>query len=174
MQILPFETPIDDGFAAESAAEAIENEMIERLCKLLLNPELDRCDITDGILGDRDLIQFLCGCKEITLEKKVPPGGSWAEIQRCDLHWCYITRVLGETGEEFVMPMLLGCLLHDNGRPWFQASPHEFIPAAEGIKTTNLYGKPMFRADKGGLMSISSISAKEKFSHGIFQCSGVC
>ncbi|XZE56578.1 hypothetical protein SH139x_002698 [Planctomycetaceae bacterium SH139] len=49
--------------------------------------------------------------------------------------------------EQFIMPLLLGSLCDHSGRPWFQSSIYEFLPAVEGIKTTNIGGKPMFKAN---------------------------
>ena len=184
MRILPFDRPIDElaindltdeeYFAAEAAEEALRDEMLGRLGRLLLNPNLDRCDITDGILGDRELIRFLSAFENIVLEKVVPPGTTWAEMQQDEFTFGSILYESGETRNTFVMPLMIGCLLDDERRPWFQGSPFEFIPAIEGIQTTNLCGKPLFRADVGGTMSTSSISAKENFSPSIFRCFELC
>ena len=184
MRTLPFENPIseealvalsdEEFFALEAAEYALRDEMLGRLGKLLLNPNLDRCDITDGILGDRELIQFLSTIENVVLEKVVPPGTTWAEMQQGKFTFGSILHESGNTSGTFVMPLMLGSLLDENRRPWFQASPFEFIPAIEGIQTSNLCGKPLFRADGGGSMSSSSISAKEKFSPSIFRCFELC
>jgi hypothetical protein len=164
----------EEFFAFEAAEEAWRAEMLSRLGQLLLNPSLDRCDITDGILGDRELIQFLSGFEHIVLEKVVPPGTTWAEMQQGKFTFGSILHESGNTSGTFVMPLMLGSLLDEDRQPWFQSSPFEFIPAIEGIQTSNLCGKPLFRADGGGSMSSSSISDKEKFSPSIFRCFELC
>lgn len=184
MRILPFEYPISESahdalaeekfFAVKPAKKTKRKEMLGRLGKLLLNPSLDRCDITDEILGDREMIQFLSAFENIVLEKIVPPGTSWAEIQRSEFTFGSILYESGRTRDTFVIPLMLGSLLDADRQPWFQASPFEFIPTIEGIQTSNLYGKPLFRADGGRSMSTSSISAKEKFSPSIFRCFELC
>jgi len=174
MRLLPFQTPFNDDFAAEDAEDVLRTEMLGRLSKLLLNPSLDRCDITDGILGDRELIEFLSTVENVVLEKVVPPGTTWAEMQRGEFTFGSMLYEHGDTPGTFVMPLMLGSLLDQDRRPWFQASPFEFIPAIEGIQTSNLCGKPLFRADGGGSLSNSSISAKENFSPSIFRCFELC
>src|SRR6056297_214229 len=187
MRNLPFPRPIDEStldvpaggqtfenHILEAEKEAFRGELLKRLGKLLLNPSLDRCDITDGILGDRELIEFLSAYENIVLEKVVPPGTTWAEMQRGEFTFGSMLYEHGDTPGTFVMPLMLGSLLDQDRRPWFQSSPFEFIPAIEGIQTSNLCGKPLFRADGGGSMSSSSISAKEKFSPSIFRCFELC
>ncbi|MCA9215108.1 MAG: hypothetical protein KDB27_18700 [Planctomycetales bacterium] len=184
MRILPFERPISESalaalsdeefFGLEAAEDALRTEMLGRLGKLLLNPSLDRCDITDGILGDRELIEFLSTVESVVLEKVVPPGTTWAEMQHGEFTFSSMLYEYDDTPGTFVMPLMLGSLVDENRRPWFQASPFEFIPAIEGIQTSNLCGKPLFRADGRQSMSSSSISAKENFSPSIFRCFELC
>ena len=171
MHILPFVPDTSDTLDFD---DEFRTEMLGRLARLLLNPELDRCDIADGILGDPELIEFLRPHDHIVLQKFVPPGTSWQEMQCGEFTFSSITHDSGETRGTFVMPLLVGCLVDENRQAWFQASPHEFVPAIEGIKTSNLCGKPLFRTTKGRPMSDSSISAKEKFSDGIFRCFQLC
>ena len=187
MQILPFPPLVQDStfddptgkqrferLGLKTARKKSRKEMLKRLGALLLNPSLDRCDITDGILGNRELIEFLSAYEGIVLELVVPPGTTWEEMQRGEFRFGSLLHQSGRTSGTFVMPLMLGSLVDENGRPWFQASPFEFIPAIEGIQTSNLCGKPLFRADGRGSMSSSSISAKENFSPSIFRCFELC
>lgn len=130
----------------QTAEERLEKKMLGQLARLLLNPELDRCDITDEILADREMIQFLCGYRKIIVDQVMPPGSSWDAIKECLGEFRYDAVVSQERRETFVMPYLVGCLLDENRKPWFQSSPFEFVPAIEGIQTTNLGTKPAFDA----------------------------
>ncbi|QDV85527.1 hypothetical protein [Planctomycetes bacterium TBK1r] len=130
-----------------SGTEPIETEMVGRLARLLLDPSLDRCDIADGILSDIDLIRFLCGYQQIVIENTAAPGTNWMMEQRGSHELSFVAHALNEPREEFVMPLLLGSLCDHSGQPWFQSSVYEFVPAVEGIKTTNIGGKPMFKAN---------------------------
>lgn len=130
-----------------SGTEPVETEMVGRLARLLLDPSLDRCDIADGILSDIDLIRFLCGYQQIVIENTAAPGTNWMMEQRGSHELSFVAHALNEPREEFVMPLLLGSLCDHSGQPWFQSSVYEFVPAIEGIKTTNIGGKPMFKAN---------------------------
>ncbi|MBB3205579.1 hypothetical protein FHS27_001379 [Rhodopirellula rubra] len=130
-----------------SGTEPVETEMVGRLARLLLDPSLDRCDIADGILSDIDLIRFLCGYEQIVIENTAAPGTNWMLEQRGSHELSFLAHALNEPRAHFVMPLLLGSLCDHSGRPWFQSSVYEFVPAVEGIKTTNIGGKPMFKAN---------------------------
>ena len=130
-----------------SGTEPVETEMVGRLARLLLDPSLDRCDIADGILSDIDLIRFLCGYQQIVIENTAAPGTNWMLEQRGSHELSFVAHALNEPREEFIMPLLLGSLCDHSGQPWFQSSVYEFVPAVEGIKTTNIGGKPMFKAN---------------------------
>ncbi|WP_442511612.1 hypothetical protein SH528x_003294 [Novipirellula sp. SH528] len=132
-----------------TAEQVFEKQMIQRLARLLLNPVLDRGDIADGILADQELIQFLCKCQKIIVEKTIPAGTAWEDIEK-DLEEVGTFMIQSARPRRvFVMPVLLGCLYDENDKLWFQSSPFEFLPAIEGIKTSNMYGKPTFDAALG-------------------------
>ena len=130
-----------------SGTEPVETEMFGRLARLLLDPSLDRCDIADGILSDIDLIRFLCGYQQIVIENTAAPGTIWMTEQRGSHELSFVAHALNQPREHFIMPLLLGSLCDHSGQPWFQSSAYEFVPAVEGIKTTNIGGKPMFNAN---------------------------
>jgi hypothetical protein len=130
-----------------SGTEPVQTEMVGRLAQLLLDPSLDRCDIADGILSDIDLIRFLCGYQQIVIENTAAPGTNWMMEQRGSHELSFVAHALDKPREQFIMPLLLGSLCDHSGRPWFQSSIYEFLPAVEGIKTTNIGGKPMFKAN---------------------------
>lgn len=127
--------------------EPIESKMVGRLAQLLLNPSLDRCDIADGILGDRHLINFLSGFQRITIENFCSPGTNWMTQQQGDHDVDFTGHALKQPRDHFVMPLLLGSLCDYDGRPWYQSSVYEFLPAIDGIQTSNIGGKPMFKAN---------------------------
>ncbi|QDV62638.1 hypothetical protein [Crateriforma conspicua] len=174
MDVIPFHRPLtDEEFAQEEKADALQTEMLDRLAKFLLNPELDRCDIADGILADAELIQFLGQFENVMLECHAPRGASWAEIQQ-DLSYSSITTESGIPRDPLVLPLLLGCIMDEDDRVWRQGSPQEFIRAHEDVQTSNLRGRPMFYAGVNGSMSSEFVSAKENFSDGYLQCFQLC
>ena len=130
-----------------SGTEPVETEMVGRLARLLLDASLDRCDIADGILSDIELIQFLSGYQQIVIENTAAPGTNWMMEQQGSHELSFVAHALNKPREHFIMPLLLGSLCDHSGQPWFQSSVYEFVPAVEGVKTTNIGGKPMFKAN---------------------------
>jgi hypothetical protein len=136
----------------------MQQQMFARLAELLLNPELDRCDIADGIYGDRELVQFVHAYQRIAVEKIAPVGTSWAELKEDLFSLCFFDYELAEPSKLLVVPRITGCLFDLDGTPWFQSSPREFIPVNEVIHTTNLYGKPEFYFDLGTRRRLDSLA----------------
>jgi hypothetical protein len=85
--------------------------------------------------------------RTMEIENTAAPGTNWMMEQRGSHELSFVAHALNEPREHFVMPLLLGSLCDHSGRPWFQSSVYEFLPAVEGIKTTNIGGKPMFKAN---------------------------
>lgn len=177
MHLIPQDSEFnyDDWLDAQDAAEeALQKEMFGRLANFLLNPELDRCDIADGILGDAELIQYLQRFENILLDATAPRGATWSEIQAAGLSYGSITMMPDRPRSSLTLPLLLGCTSDEHDRLWHQASPQEFIPAHDEVQTSNLCGEPVFYAGRGGSMSSKFISANKKFSPGLFQYFQLC
>lgn len=125
----------------------MEIDMVGRLCKLLLNPSLNRRDIANGILADEQLMNELRFYETIVIEAFVPPGSTWEEMSLDIDGVDFACEFLPCPREKFAMPLMIGTLTdEDDFLPWFQSSVYEFTPFIEGMRTSNIGGKPFFNA----------------------------